>query len=150
MSKSRLNKSNHNDQNNVSNSNYLSDQQSISNTHVINQHGVPVPSIKHIQEVLGNVTSVEEMEGKDNVLGKLFEKTINSLLQGEIENHLGYSSNQKTGIAKSTGNSRNGYNFKKLKSGEIEVNSPRDRLGKFKPKIVEKNQTSTMSHQTSD
>jgi len=114
-------------------------------THTFNQYGVPIPTPEHIQQVLGQVTSVDQLEGKGNVLGKLFETTINSLLQAEIEDHLGYDSNQKKGISKTSGNSRNGYNSKKLKSeyGEMEINTPRDRLGEFKPQLIPKNQTST-------
>lgn len=128
------------------NSNYSNNPESNNSTnYILNEHGIPVPTIEHIQNMLGSVTSIDQLEGKGNVLGKLFEKTINSLLQGEIENHLGYSSNQKTGISKTSGNSRNGYTSKKLKTdmGQVMVDTPRDRLGSFQPQIVKKNQTST-------
>jgi putative transposase len=44
-----------------------------------------------------------------------------------------------------SGNSRNGYNKKKLQSqfGEIEIRIPRDRKGEFEPRIIGKYQTKT-------
>ncbi len=84
----------HNKSNNNNRSYYTNNNK----THTFNQYGVPIPTPEHIQQVLGQVTSVDQLEGKGNVLGKLFETTINSLLQAEIEDHLGYASNQKKGI----------------------------------------------------
>lgn len=50
-----------------------------------------------------------------------------------MDDHLGYGS----------GNTRNGYGTKKLKSGHgvIEIEIPRDRNGTFEPQFVAKNQT---------
>jgi putative transposase len=85
------------------------------------------------------------MVGPDSVFAKLFQNTINAVLQAEMENHLGYGNNQKAGISKVSGNSRNGYNSKKIKSqyGEIEIEIPRDRVAAFEPQIVAKQQTTT-------
>ena len=55
-------------------------------THILNDHGIPIPTTEHIQEVLSGATSTDQLEGKGkgkvkgNVLDKLFVKTINSLL----------------------------------------------------------------------
>lgn len=87
------------------------------------------------------------MVGPNSVFAKLFQNTINAVLQAEIENHLGYSNNQKD-VPKSTAldgtiNYRNGYNTKRLKSqyGKVDINIPRDRQAKFTPQIVSKHQT---------
>lgn len=57
-----------------------------------------------------------------------------------MNNHLGYSSNDKSD--KSTENMRNGYGNKTLKTskGEVEINVPRDRDASFAPKLIKKRQ----------
>jgi transposase-like protein len=71
---------------------------------------------------------------------EMFKKTIERLLKAEQEAHLGYPPYDESG--KNSGNSRNGYTSKKVKSslGEIEVKVPRDRNGEFEPKTLKKNQ----------
>lgn len=71
------------------------------------------------------------------IFGPIFE----AMLKGELENHLGYSDNDKT--PKDTNNRRNGSSPKTLKSslGSIPINSPRDRDGSFSPQIVPKRTT---------
>ena len=58
-----------------------------------------------------------------------------------MDEHLGYEKHDPVGHH--TGNSRNGYYPKTLKSayGEVEVNIPRDRNGNFEPQFIEKGQT---------
>ena len=111
----------------------------------INSSGIPVPTVEYLLSELNKVTSADQMVGPDSVFSKLFQNTINAVLKGEMESHLGYGNNQKSGIAKSTGNSRNGYNQKKLKSqyGEIKIDVPRDRVSEFEPHIIAKHQTAT-------
>ena len=82
-----------------------------------------------------NPESVEDMnEALKDLFGLLFE----SMLQGEMNNHLGYDSNDKG--PKNTTNRRNGYTKKTLKTtqGEVEIESPRDRDGSFEPIIIPK------------
>lgn len=81
--------------------------------------------------------SVEDMEDAlKDIFGPMFE----AMLQGELENHLGYSSNDKS--TKSTKNRRNGYGNKTLKTtrGNIHVNVPRDRDASFDPQLIKKRQ----------
>ena len=82
-----------------------------------------------------NPESVEDM---NDALKDLFGPLFESMLQGEMNNHLGYSSNDKG--PKKTDNRRNGYTKKTLKTtqGEVEIESPRDRDGTFEPVIVPK------------
>ena len=60
------------------------------------------------------------------------------MLQGEMNSHLGYESNDHG--AKATSNRRNGYINKEIKTsaGELEIKVPRDRDGSFEPRIVPK------------
>ncbi len=68
----------------------------------------------------------------------LFKDLLQSFLEAEIEESLGY---EKYDVKnKQTTNSRNGYSQKtvKTKFGEMELDIPRDREGKFEPKIIPK------------
>ena len=58
------------------------------------------------------------------------------MLECELDGHLDYDKNQKSG----SGNTRNGYSQKKVRSsyGEDTIKVPRDRDGSFNPMIVPK------------
>lgn len=82
--------------------------------------------------------SAEDMQDAlRDILGPMFE----AMLQGEMNSHLGYASNDHG--FKETTNRRNGYTHKTLKSsmGEIEIDAPRDRNGSFDPQIIPKRST---------
>ena len=72
-----------------------------------------------------------------NFMDDLYKRGVETMLEGELEAHLGYSKNELR-IDKS--NARNGFGKKKLKTkhGEIELNVPRDRKSDFEPQIVPK------------
>ncbi len=76
-------------------------------------------------------------------LKNLFAGTLQKMLEAEMDEHLGYEKNSVLG--NNSGNSRNGYSKKTIKSewGESEIDVPRDRAGTFEPKIIEKRQTRT-------
>ena len=78
-----------------------------------------------------------------NLLKSLFAGTLEQMLQAELDEHLGYEAHSSTGD--NTGNSRNGYGKKTIKSewGEAEISIPRDRNGTFEPVAIEKRQTRT-------
>ena len=80
-------------------------------------------------------TSVEEMQ---DALRDIFGPMFEAMLQGEMEAHLGYESNNRG--AKASTNRRNGYTDKTVKSsmGDIDIRSPRDREGSFEPQIIPK------------
>ena len=69
-----------------------------------------------------------------DIFGPMFE----AMLQGEMNDHLGYESNDHG--YKATANRRNGYTAKTLKTtmGDIEIQSPRDRDGSFDPQVIPK------------
>lgn len=80
----------------------------------------------------------ESVEDMNDALKDLFGPLFESMLQGEMNNHLGYESNDKG--PKKTNNRRNGYTKKTLKTtqGEVEIESPRDRDGSFEPILIPK------------
>jgi len=75
------------------------------------------------------------------MLKDLLGDTLQGMLEGEMEDELGYSKYDYSN--KNTDNSRNGYSKKNVVSsmGEIGLDIPRDRKGEFEPQIVKKNQT---------
>lgn len=79
--------------------------------------------------------SVEDMQDAlKDIFGPMFE----AMLQGEMNSHLGYASNERG--EKETTNRRNGYTKKTLKTttGDVPIEVPRDREGTFKPIVVPK------------
>ena len=97
------------------------------------------------EQIVNLILSNNNMKsGKDvsNVFNELRGKVIQKLLDAEMEEFLGYDKNSHED--KKTKNRRNGYTSKskKVKTdyGEITICPPRDRNGKFEPKIVKKRQ----------
>ena len=66
----------------------------------------------------------------------LHNRGIEAMLEGELDDHLGYDKHSKTRAS----NARNGYGTKTIKTslGENEIRVPRDRDGSFNPIIVPK------------
>ena len=91
-----------------------------------------------VQNMLANVTTLEDLTGPNWVMKEMLKSTLERLLKAEQEVHLGYPPHDELG--KNSGNSRNGYSNKKLKTslGTIDMEIPRDRNGEFSPKILEK------------
>ena len=77
----------------------------------------------------------EEMQ---DAIKDVFGPMLEAMLQGEMDNHLGYTSNDNG--SKNTDNRRNGYIDKTVRSsfGEIPVSVPRDRDGSFEPQAIPK------------
>lgn len=67
----------------------------------------------------------------------LYKRGVETMLQGEMEAHLGYS---KSKTRPNTENARNGFGTKKIKTqqGEFEIQVPRDRKSEFEPLIIPK------------
>lgn len=69
----------------------------------------------------------------------LFKEGVESMLQAELDEHLGYQKHSIEGY--NSGNSRNGSSKKTLKTksvGDILLSVPRDRNGSFTPQLVPK------------
>ena len=88
--------------------------------------------IKELIEQYG----VKTTDDIKDMLKELLGETIQTMLEGEIEEELGYSKYNYE--EKKTQNSRNGYSPKKVRSeyGEVELNIPRDRNNEFEPQII--------------
>lgn len=72
----------------------------------------------------------------NDFLKQIQKRGIEKMLEGELDEHLGYEKNQKSAID----NSRNGYAKKKVRTsyGESEIEVPRDRDASFNPMIIPK------------
>jgi transposase-like protein len=81
-----------------------------------------------------------ELVGENGLLGRLTKLVLESALEGEITDHLGYDKHDPVG--RGAGNSRNGTRAKTVITdvGPVEIAVPRDRDASFEPKIVRKRQ----------
>lgn len=95
---------------------------------------------KTIRELTKGCRSVEDVH---EMLKNLFKDTLQEILEAELDNHLGYEKHSLEG--NNTGNSRNGYSKKTIKTkfGETELTVPRDRNGEFEPKVIKKYETTS-------
>ena len=95
---------------------------------------------KTIRELTKGCRSVEDVH---EMLKNLFKDTLQEILEAELDNHLGYEKHRLEG--NNTGNSRNGYSKKTIKTkfGETELTVPRDRNGEFEPKVIKKYETTS-------
>lgn len=80
------------------------------------------------------------IDGENGLLAELTKLVVESALEGEITDHLGYDKHTKGGSA--DGNARNGTRSKTVisKAGPVTIDVPRDRAGTFEPQIVAKRQ----------
>lgn len=94
-----------------------------------------------IQELLKDYKSPEDILGKNGLLKQLTKSIVESALESEMTQHLGYEKNNRSVIK--SGNSRNGKSNKVLKTdqGNLPIEVPRDRDSDFEPQIIQKRQT---------
>ena len=81
-----------------------------------------------------------QLSGEGGLLQQLTKIVLESALDGEITDHLGYDKHDPAGA--NSGNSRNGARAKTVLTdvGPVEIGVPRDRQGSFEPTIVRKRQ----------
>jgi Transposase, Mutator family/Helicase associated domain len=81
-----------------------------------------------------------QLTGEGGLLQQLTKRVLESALEGEITDHLGYGKHDAVG--RNSGNSRNGTRAKTVLTdvGPVEVKVPRDVAGTFEPQIVRKRQ----------
>lgn len=98
------------------------------------------PKIVALAQEIAKQFDPQNAEEADDALKELFGPIFESLLQGEMNHHLGYENNNKD--YKETTNRRNGYGQKTIHTtkGDIEIDTPRDRDGSFEPRLVSKRQ----------
>lgn len=94
------------------------------------------------KEFLSQFKTAEDV---DSFLKQLHAKVYEGMLEGEMENHLGYEKNAPEG--KNSGNSRNGCYPKTIQTeyGQSTIEIPRDRSGDFEPVVVPKHQKRGLS-----
>jgi putative transposase len=92
-----------------------------------------------IRELASQCETVDDIH---SMMKDLFKETLQQVFEAEIEEHLGYSKHDSTG--NNSGNSRNGYSKKTIKTklGETDLKIPRDRKGEYEPQIIKKYETS--------
>jgi len=94
-------------------------------------------------------TSTSDFFGKNGLLAQMFGKSMESMLQAEMETHLGRGKyKRKVGseaLEPNDINYRNGTSSKTLNTsvGPRDIEIPRDREGSFDPKILPKYEKST-------
>jgi transposase-like protein len=81
-----------------------------------------------------------QLTGEGGLLQQLTKRVLESALDGEITDHVGYDKNDPAG--RGSGNTRNGSRTKTVLTdvGPVEVRVPRDAAGTFEPQIVRKRQ----------
>ena len=81
-----------------------------------------------------------QLTGEGGLLQQLTKRVLESALDGEITDHLGYDKGDPAG--NNGGNSRNGTRSKTVLTeiGPVAIDVPRDREGSFEPQIVRKRQ----------
>jgi transposase-like protein len=81
------------------------------------------------------------LTGPGGLLGELTKRVLESTLEGEMDDHLGYAKHDPVG--RGSGNSRNGRRAKTVftEAGPVELEVPRDRDSSFEPRIVAKRQS---------
>jgi transposase-like protein len=79
-----------------------------------------------------------QLTGEGGLLAQLTKRLVESALEGEITDHLGYGRHDVAG--RDGGNSRNGHRAKTVLTevGPVQIEVPRDRDASFEPKIVGK------------
>jgi len=84
--------------------------------------------------------NAKDLLGDNGLIKQLTKRALESALEGEITDHLGYSPHESSG--RNSGNSRNGKSRKRIQSteGALDLEVPRDRNGSFEPQIVRKRQ----------
>ncbi|MBK9304486.1 MAG: IS256 family transposase [bacterium] len=94
---------------------------------------------KIIQELTRNATAAE-LVNDPTMLRDLKKRLVESALEAEMTDHLGYEKHAPDG--NNTGNSRNGKSSKRIldAAGDFQIEVPRDRNGDFEPQIVRKRQ----------
>lgn len=81
------------------------------------------------------------LTGPDGLLKQLTKTVLETALNEEMTEHLGYVRHEPAGAG--SGNIRNGTRSKTVltdASGSVQIDVPRDRAGTFEPQIVRKRQ----------
>src|SRR5512141_2147628 len=102
-----------------------------------------MPGAEEVQRELAKAKSMDDFFGKEGIFARLFANTIETMLESELSEELGYEPYEAKG--KNSGNSRNGHYSKKVRTstGETTIQVPRDRNGEYEPQVVKKHVANT-------
>ena len=86
--------------------------------------------------------NIETAQDIQEALRDLLGGTIQSMMEAEMDQHLGYENYERLDPRENGDNYRNGTKKKKVRSqyGEFQVDVPQDRNSSFEPRIVKKRQ----------
>lgn len=92
-------------------------------------------------EIESGIENLKTYEDTQKFLKSLVAPVLQKLLNAELNQYLGYPKHHISGHG--TGNSRNGYSSKTIKTidGEVGLQIPRDRNGSFDPQAVRRYET---------
>jgi putative transposase len=93
-----------------------------------------------LEELMRAAKSPQDLFGPEGLFHRLKAALMERMLEAELTEHLGFDKNDPQG--QGSGNSRNGYTTKTVKTdtGPVEIRVPRDRQGTFQPQLVAKHQ----------
>jgi putative transposase len=102
-----------------------------------------LPSVEVVRRELGKAESIDDFFGKDGIFSRLFAETVETMLEAELTEQLGYERYEAQG--RNSGNSRNGKRTKTIRTsgGETEIAVPRDRNGAFHSPLLDKQQANS-------
>ncbi|MBD3329165.1 hypothetical protein GF357_01585 [Candidatus Dojkabacteria bacterium] len=58
---------------------------------------ITMPAAEKVAQEMGKAKSINGFYGKDGIFAKLFSKTIEQMLQAEMDDHLGYPKHSSKG-----------------------------------------------------
>ena len=93
-----------------------------------------------LDELLEGCDSPEDIFGKHGLVKQLTKRLVERALRAELTEHLGYAPHAPAG--RGSGNTRNGHSAKTVQTanGDLPLEVPRDRQGRFEPLLVPKRQ----------
>jgi transposase-like protein len=97
-----------------------------------------MPTLEDLRHEMAEAETLDDFFGKDGILGRLFGQMLETMMQAELAEELGYEPYEAKG--RNSGNTRNGTRPRTVKSsaGEIQVEVPRDRNSEYQPIILER------------
>lgn len=99
------------------------------------------PRTEELAKMIIDQYRPESLSDMNDALKDIFGPLLETMLKGEMDDHLGYKSNDKG--QKLNDNRRNGYGKKTLKTtnGDLAISVPRDRDASFEPQLIRKRET---------
>lgn len=99
-----------------------------------------------VDSLLEGASTHEEVFGEGGIYRQLTKRLFERMIETEMTDHLGYAKHRKPQDeqrVRQGGNARNGSSDKTVKTAhsQVEIAIPRDRQGRFVPKIIPKGTT---------